>query len=101
MAQEVIKKECSKIEDKERLVVFKLSSLWKHGDKKNVLIVVSRLYKVGESYMNKGFVHAKNKHLYIVYYRDIIITSKLTMLPLKREKKIGSIFCLFSHVNWK
>jgi hypothetical protein len=67
MAQEVFKKECMKIEDKEKLLVLKLSNFWKHGDKKNVLIVVPRLYKVSEYYMNKGFVHAKNEHLYIVY----------------------------------
>jgi hypothetical protein len=67
MAQENFKKECTKIEDKEKLLVLKLSSLWKHGVKKKNLIVVPRLYKVGEYYMNKGFVHAKNEHLYIVY----------------------------------
>jgi hypothetical protein len=36
-------------------------------EEKNALIVVPRFYKVGEYYMNKGFVHAKNEHLYIVY----------------------------------
>jgi hypothetical protein len=34
MAQEDFKKECTKIEDKEKLLVLKLSSLWKHGVKK-------------------------------------------------------------------
>jgi hypothetical protein len=47
MAQEVFKRECTKIEDKEKLLVLKFNSLWKHGGKKNALIVVPRLYKQG------------------------------------------------------
>jgi hypothetical protein len=60
-------KECSKIEDFEKLLVLKLGGLWKHGGKKNVLIVIPRVYKVDKYYMNKGFVHVKSEHLCIVY----------------------------------
>ncbi len=60
-------KECTKIKDKENLLALKFGSLWKHGGKENIFIVVPRVYKVGEFYMNKGFVHAKNEHLYIIY----------------------------------
>jgi hypothetical protein len=49
MAQEVFKKKCTKIEDKEKLLVLKLSSIWKHGGKKNALIVVQDFIKLVNS----------------------------------------------------
>lgn len=38
-------------------------SLWKHGCKRKALVIIPKVYKVGEYYMTKDFGHAKNEHL--------------------------------------
>ncbi len=64
---------CNKIEGKEKLLAFKLDSLWKHGGRKKTLIGIWGVYKVSEYYMNKNLVHTKNEWLYTVIRKNSII----------------------------
>jgi hypothetical protein len=81
-------KDCIKIKSKEKLLGLKLNSLWMHGGWRKALILVSRLYKVGEHYMNKDFVHAENEYLYVAPKKNtIVISSKFVMLLLERGKR--------------
>jgi hypothetical protein len=81
-------KDYTKIKSKEKLLALKLNRLWKHGGKRKAFILVPRVYKVGEYYMNKDFVHVENEYLYVALKKNtIVISSKFAMLCLKRGKK--------------
>jgi hypothetical protein len=47
---------------KEKLLAPKLDSHWKHNGRWKALAAILGVCKVGEYYMNKEFVHAKNEH---------------------------------------
>jgi len=64
---------CSKIEGIEKKLSLKLDSLWKHDNRKQALIAILNVYKVGEFYMNKSFGLSKNEHLYANVRKDIIV----------------------------
>ncbi len=55
-------KVCSKMKGKEKLLAPKLDSHWKHNGRWKALAAILGVCKVGEYYMNKEFVHAKNEH---------------------------------------
>jgi hypothetical protein len=58
-----------------------------HGGRRKALILVSRVYKVGEYYMNKDFIHAENEYLYVAPKKNtIVVSSKFVMLLLERGK---------------
>jgi hypothetical protein len=70
-----------------------MNNLWKHGGKRQALILLFKVYKVGEYYMNKDFFHAENEHLFVTPKKDtIVISSKFAMLLLERRKKNWSNF---------
>jgi hypothetical protein len=65
-------KVCTKIKGKEKLLAPKLDNLWKHNGRRKALGTISKVFKVGEYYMNKDFVHAKSEHLYCSIRKDTI-----------------------------
>jgi hypothetical protein len=69
---QVKSKVCSNIEGKEKLLAYKLDSLWKYCGRKKTLTDVQGVCKVGEYYMNKNLVHTKNEWLYIIIRKDSI-----------------------------
>jgi hypothetical protein len=46
-----------------KVINTQLDSLWKHGCKMKALVIIPKVYKDGEYYMTKDFVHAENEHL--------------------------------------
>jgi hypothetical protein len=72
-AHQVKCKVCTKIKGKEKLMAHKLDNLWKHGGRRKKIMVIPKVYNVGEYYMNKDFIHAKNERLYATTKKDTII----------------------------
>ncbi len=63
------------------------------------LQVILRLYNIGEYYINKNFVHAKDESLYITTKKDIILKQVYHATIGERKKKLVQFFCLFPHVS--
>ncbi len=45
-------------------MALKLDNLWKHGGRRKKIMAIPKVYNVGEYYMNKDIIHAKNERLY-------------------------------------
>ncbi len=57
-------------------------------------MAIPKVYKVGEYYMNKDFIHAKNEHLYATTRKDTIIDQiyQVTILNLGRKNRCNFLF---------
>jgi hypothetical protein len=75
-----------KIEGKETLLALKLYDLWKHNGRRKVLIIIPRVCKTNEYYMNKDFVHAKKEHLYCSVRKDTIANEIYHVVVGERKK---------------
>jgi hypothetical protein len=68
-----------------------LDNLWIHGGRKKI----SWVCKVGEYYMNKEFIHAKNEHSYATTKKDIIINQIYLIIIGKRINILVNFFVYF------
>jgi hypothetical protein len=50
---------------------------------------------IGESYMNKDFVHAKNERLYAIARKDSILKQVCHAVVGERKKKLVQFFMCF------
>jgi hypothetical protein len=60
------------IDGKDKLLVAKLGSLWKHAGRRKVLVVMSKV-KVGEHYVLKSNAHVANEKLYFTKGLEIML----------------------------
>jgi hypothetical protein len=90
-------KVCSKINGKDK--IFSLKSLQKHARRRKALMAVPKICGVGEYYMNKYSIHAKNETwLYVIAKKDLVVKQIYHDVVGEREK-IGVVFYLFPHVG--
>jgi hypothetical protein len=66
----------------------KLDNLWKHGGRREALVVILRVYKTRKIYMKKKLVHAKNERLYANGKKDTIVNQIFRGAIAKRKKKL-------------
>ncbi len=81
-------KVCTKREGKEKLLAPKFDNLWKHSGRRKALATISKVFKAGEFYMNKDFVHAKSEHLYYSIRKDTIANQIYHVAIGWRKKKL-------------
>ncbi len=81
-------KVCSKIDGKDKMIAPKIDSLRKHVGRKKALVVDPRICAIGEYYMNKNFVHAKNERLYATFRKDLVFKQVCHAIVGERKKKL-------------
>jgi hypothetical protein len=83
---------------KDKLWAFKLNSLWKHkhSGRKQTLIAILGIYKVGEFYMKKYSIHAKNEHLYPNVKKNTIANWVFCDVATKRKNNWSSVLFVFT-----
>jgi hypothetical protein len=84
----VIYKVCSKIDGKDKMLAPKIDSLQKHVGKRKALVVDPGVCAIGEYYMNKDFIHAKNERLYAIARKDSILKQVCHVVVGERKKKL-------------
>ncbi len=85
---QIICKVRTKIKGKKKLMAPKLDSLQKHGGERKALVAILGVCSVGEYYMNKYFVHAKNERLYETTKNETICNQIYYHVIRKRKKKL-------------
>jgi hypothetical protein len=78
----------SKIDGKDKMFAPKINSLWKHARRRKALVRVHRVCDVGEYYMNKDSINAKNERLYVAIKKDSILKQVYHVVIGKRKNKL-------------
>jgi hypothetical protein len=93
-------KVCSFIDGKDKLLVAKLDSLWKHVGCRKALVAMSRV-KVGEHYFLKSNAHVANEKLYFTKGLEIVLQQVIHGATqfLNKKKNNCAIFLDFSLIQ--
>lgn len=79
---------CAKIEARDKLLLSKLDSLYKHqGRQKTKLTILGACVK-GEYYVSHECIHVKNEMLLLTLNCDIVVEQLTHGVPLERRRKI-------------
>jgi len=92
-------KVCAQIERKEKLLILKINSLWKHlGHRKTLVLMLD--VKVGEHYFLKTTVDVANEKLYFGKGPKIMLQEVVEGVTwVDRKKKIMQLALLFHLLN--